>query len=80
MLMFFVFRRSVNRVILPGLSIKDLKPLSKLLMPQDLLVPIFFCSNLAQLMDVRFAFDYNMVLLMKFNTSWGFIFLLKCSL
>lgn len=57
MKIYYIFQRNESKVILPGLQIKDLKPLSKLLTPQELLVPMFFCSNLAQLMDVCFVFS-----------------------
>ena len=40
-----------KKVLLPGINYKDLKPVSSLLKPSDILIPMFFVSVLAQISD-----------------------------
>ena len=40
-----------KKVLLPGINYKDLKPVSALLKPSDILIPMFFVSVLAQISD-----------------------------
>nr|YP_010700395.1 putative group II intron reverse transcriptase/maturase mat5 [Phacus arnoldii]WCH63577.1 putative group II intron reverse transcriptase/maturase mat5 [Phacus arnoldii] len=40
-----------KKILLPGLDLKDIKPLTQLLRPSYLLIPMFFVSNIAQVMD-----------------------------
>lgn len=40
-----------KKVLLPGINYKDLKPVSALLTPSDIIIPMFFVSLLAQISD-----------------------------
>lgn len=52
MVSFSLFRvNKEKKVLLPGISCKDLKPVSSLLVPADLIVPMFFVALIAQISD-----------------------------
>jgi hypothetical protein len=40
-----------KKVVLPSIQVKDLKPIANLLYPQNIIVPLFFISVLAQITD-----------------------------
>jgi hypothetical protein len=72
--MFFMFVSHFKRVLFPGINVKDLKSVSFLLSPRDLVVPLSIVAILAQVSDnIRGLLNYKEIQKLRIRFVFGWV-------